>query len=174
MLLLNGRHRLCFILPPKCATRSIEKALNSLGAELFDGRHGVCPKQLASCPVRIASIRNPFDVLVSWYHYSDYGYVSGRSFFQYLQYDCNKNTHLLTSCLPHADLANKYIRYEDDLELQLNIILSDSKYPQVKLDKIGESDRRPYWDYYDLNSKGFVENKYYKDLDKYEYSFCGY
>jgi hypothetical protein len=174
VLCLNGAKPVCFILPPKCATRSIEKALVQLGGKAVSGRHGVNPSVLETYPVKVAAIRNPFDVLVSWYHYDAKGKKSGAVFGDYVRRQAEKSHYIKDSILPHAGRADVFIRYEDNIELQLNIILSDNGYPQAKLEHIGQAkDRTPYWDYYDFELRKFVEQKYAYDLIQFGYAYNG-
>lgn len=176
MLLLQCPGRLAplaFILPPKTGTRSLQRALAERGAITRRGRHGVDIQKLWTLPVVVATVRNPFDVLVSWYHYDAKGEKAGRSFDDWLNTIAlvGKNSYLAKSTLPHAEHATRLLRFEDGLE-RVNVILEGFGVEPVTLPHVGRAEsRKPYREYYTEATRREVEQHYRLDFLRYGYQF---
>lgn len=177
-ILQSPAGRAGFILPPKTGTRSIENILKKFKAVGQNGRHGVDRDKLLGCSVVYASIRNPFDVLVSWYLYMESrpdNYLRPKLSFREW-YDRNvegsSNAFLRTSTLPFAELANKHIRFELGLAEQFSAALSSLGWICPTFPHIGAAtDRGPYQNYYDPRLRDAVLLRYKDDFSRYEYTW---
>lgn len=171
-----GKPTLAFILPPKTGTRSLEHALaGQLKASKRGSRHTVDQTVVEQADLVVSSVRNPFDVLVSWYHYHGAGEQSKRSIDEWLQFiweNPDRNRHLEYSTLPGAEFAEGFVRHECGLEPQLNRVLREHGYGEVRLPHVGAAEkRRPYREYYSDALRQAVEEKYPRDFILYEYTF---
>lgn len=170
----NGGH-VSFILPPKTGSRSVEAALRGLGGKVYAGRHGVDTFLLEGSNVSYATVRNPYDVLVSWYHYEPRGARTKTTFRAYLDgLDKRKNGHLEHSVLHFAECAGKFLRYEDGLEAQLNLALDAAGYDPVTLNVIGQAvNRKPWPTYYSDYEYGWVKRRFGSEFARFNYELQG-
>lgn len=68
-------HNLAFIAHPKTASSATKRVLRGLGAKLYGTHHEVkedhCQRLLDAGGIIMSTVRNPFDLFVSWYfHYA--------------------------------------------------------------------------------------------------------
>lgn len=172
---------LAFVLPPRTGSRSIEHALAPLVTSKLGSRHYFpAPKAPSECEV-ISSVRNPFDILVSWFHFPDSSQPEdrlglhllggdGRTFSEFLdEIFSGKNKYLIHSTMRHASRATEYIRYENGIEDELNRILVPRGYPSVAVPHIGKTSRPDFNSYYTPELKAKVIDKFGSDFEKFGY-----
>jgi hypothetical protein len=186
MRLLRGHERngdgIGFILPPRTGTRSVESALVSLHALPIGTRHHV-PDPLPPAKLTVATIRNPFDVIVSWFHFPDPDYRNrgpavlalggnGRTWAEWLEFVLSgQHKFMATSTLRGAKLADRVIRFEDGIERQLHAILSEYGYVLPPVGHIGKSARQAYQGYYSPRQIVAVYRKFKDDFKRFGYRF---
>lgn len=162
--------RIGVILPPKTGTRSLERWLRELpGAERIGNRHGFPRDTIESCDLVYASVRNPFDVMVSWFHYC---YSSKMPFPQFLSQVIigQSSSYLRYSTLPGAEFAAELIRYEHDLQSEAERVAEVHGWPKPTLAHVGKAEtRRPYREYYSEFDRRMVETTYRQDFIRYKY-----
>lgn len=168
--------RIAFILPPKTGTRSIEHVIRGqLHAVKRGTRHSIDKSVIDAADVVVASIRNPFDVIVSWYHFHGAGEKVQRGFEDWLEYiwadPQNRVRHLEYSTLPYAEHATEYIRYEEGLAEQLNQFLVRHGYPKCEVPHTGKCESRQPWpEYYTPEIQQRVLDRYGQDFKRYGYT----
>lgn len=123
-------------------------------------------------------IRNPFDVLVSWYHYSKGGKRSGTAFGRWLcDIIVTGNGYLEYATNKGAEFATVFLRYELGLESQVRELLSRQHIDvpdRLTFPHMGKSEgRSPYVRYYQPLLRDTVEIKYGWELKRFGYSFEG-
>ena len=57
----------CFICHPNTGSRSLAKGLKEAGASQIGGHHNICTKTLAGTRACVCVIRNPYEIMASWY-----------------------------------------------------------------------------------------------------------
>lgn len=167
----NGRE-LVWILPPKTGTRSTEKVLQHLKAESVGGRHGVNPDKIPSGSIVVANIRNPYDVIVSWWYYA--GRAADKkdmSLVRYVQHAVANNSYLKYSTLPGAEHATEFVRYENGLGWEVRRVLE--KYgvrPDCGFPHVGRAPNRGNWvEEMDEPTQELVNKHFYDDFEKFGY-----
>lgn len=165
----------CFILPPKTGTRSQAYCIRKLDAEVVRGRHGIDEARLGEADLIYAAIRNPYDLLVSWFHYSREGQTKGRQFEEWFEHDVtNKHNSYLAkgTCLQFAEHADRYIRYEKGLQEQLREAVESLGFnpDQVNIPHLGQAKSRKPWEhYYPPHMRRKVRDIFHEDFKRYGY-----
>lgn len=186
MRLLRGPNRsgdgIGFILPPRTGTRSIEQALVSLHALPIGSRHHV-PETLPPAKLTVATIRNPYEVIVSWFHFPDPDYrnrspavlaLGGnrRTWDEWLDFVLSgQHKFMADSTLRGAKRADRFIRYENGLEPQLHAVLSEHGYACPPVGHIGKSGRKDYTGYYTGRQIRDVRERFSDDFERFGYEF---
>lgn len=150
-----------------------------LGATKVRSRHRIDEVMVAAADSVVATIRNPFDVLVSWYHYHSAGADSNRTIEEYLDWvwgspqdNPHRNSHLEKSALRHAEHADLLVRHELGLANEFNRVLKQLGLSEVDLPHVGAAERRkPYRDYFDDNLRNRVLAYYAEDFERFHYGF---
>jgi hypothetical protein len=137
--------------------------------------HGIEPKTLKACREFnyriIATVRNPWDVIVSWWHHNQNWFGPTNSefprFVSRFPID-GRNNYMAEGRLywrwtQHATHIIKYERLEADLSRVIR--------QPVSLPHIGESDRKPYQDYYDAELRAFVAEAFAPEIEEFKYTF---
>lgn len=131
-----------------------------------------------------AIVRNPFDQMVSRYEYirkntRHHSHKAAKrfSFSQFMNYqrwkDWNftKTQHSKVTDRNGQIILKKIYRFEEISEI-LPDVTKIIGLPQPKeIPHVNASERKRYQDYYDDNSRRFVEKHYRKDLDYFGYTF---
>ena len=166
-----------FILPPKTGTRSTERALREVGAVSHAGRHGVSRPHLDECDALVSNVRNPFDVLVSWYHYQEFRAKppkTNKTFDEWFDSAVRKgkNSYLGVSTLKHAENASKFLRYEQGLESQVREYLFGLGFFLKEFPHIGAAkERTDYRGYYSTKLRDEVLERYRNDFERFGYDW---
>ena len=183
MYMIDGDKPFCFIAHPKTGSRSVQTALEGIGAYNVQGHHfideDVC-ESVRDCGGTVCSVvRNPFDVMVSWY----------AMFLNSKQYNPDwPNTPSFSSWCPRFLAAGngwierglfygdqectKIIRWELGVEAQLNALLLDCGLETMigHLGQEGASKRLDHRFYYNDNTEDLVARYCYKELARYGYT----
>jgi hypothetical protein len=207
-----------FIHIPKCGGSSIEKALLIAENVEFDRLRFNLPNGLTTLPrgvneeyglVRDGAqhcflneyppycqenyfsftfVRNPWDLLVSKYHYFDLR-GQGISFKKMIlsmdKVKLRGRHHLSinqgdfiddTDCdFDPSDVIKTYpidyIGRFENLQGDFDTVCEKIGIPHQKLEKINATEHRPYWEYYDDETRDIVATKYEKDIKTFGYKW---
>lgn len=164
--------KVCFVLPPRTGTRSIESALKRKRASCQDGRHRIVEGSLRSCQLVVAAIRHPLEILLSWFSYDNKG---EECFRRYVEREAlsGGNRYLAESTLPHADRATEFLRYEFGVRNEYNRVMEqiglepDPNFEHIGKTGAGELD---VLSYYPDDLLEQVKKKYRKDFVGFHYA----
>ena len=121
----------------------------------------------------IACVRNPWDILVSWYHHNKnwFGpkFTEFPDFIRRFPVD-RKNVYLENGRMfeMYTKHASHIIHFESQRQDLARIL-----HVPIPLPHIGASDRRPYQSYYDESSREFVAERFSYEIERYGYRFEG-
>ena len=119
-------------------------------------------------------IRNPWDKMVSSYHFNHRKWVpEGTTFGEYIQ--AWGNGQQITRFPPqHSDYLDEEIdfigRFEN-LNQDYNYILKQIGLPSQELNHLNQSKHKHYKDYYTEQTKNIVMNKFSKDIDIWGFKY---
>jgi hypothetical protein len=211
MALVNNKHRFIFFHLFKCGGNSLRQVFNDHakgGQELLgvhcqprDLKHhydvrGQVSQDRFNEYFKFTIIRNPFDFLLSTYHYvrkfkSHYMHevcinMEFKDFPKYYMFlldehiktrphGANRLTQLYDWIIdengkPFMDFVGKLENINEDTKIILNKIglPPNVKVPIVNVNKMND---KPYREVYDANTRAFVEKNFKKDLEYFEYEF---
>lgn len=171
---------LTFIAHPRTGSQSVRTALLEAGAECIAGHHGIDESRLTANV--ISAVRNPWDIMVSWYHYVhlDPKQLAGQEYIpfgEWLPRALNGEdkfvqrwfSQKLFFGLPYC---NQIIYWEGGIERQLNHILNECDLPHVKLPRRGATEREFHFpSYYAQGDSCLVYEKFKDEIDRLGYKF---
>ena len=171
---------LAFIAHPKSASTATMEVLRTLGAQLYGNHHEVredwCRPILESDGLVMSTIRNPFDVMVSWYfHYANRrkGVVM-EPFKEWLPWILDHpNPYLGQGMFFGLPWTNRVLRYEN-LQADFDSALSEVGLEPVAIPLANVShlrERCPYQEMYIPKLRGLIEQHFEDELSDYGYSF---
>lgn len=124
----------------------------------------------------VTAVRNPWDIIVSWYHHNPYWLDRPQSDWTFPNFvrdfaTGRRNPYVRPNRMygilqPEATDILRYETLWDDLSGVLGIPTPESERPRV-----GVSDRKPYREYYDDDTREFVCHQYERDIQDYGYEF---
>jgi hypothetical protein len=136
-----------------------KKIINHFGEELYNTYLKICV------------IRNPFDLMVSLYHWRGNNKIDEKFFLEFLKKN-KKDPIINNNKIFWGEKNIFYIKYEnlkEDLlklsnELNLNLNLNDLKH-------LKKSERKEYKLYYNEESKKIVQSLFDSEIKKFGYEF---
>ncbi len=179
MYLLTEQN-LGYIAHPKTASSAMQRTLRKLGAELRGTHHAVddelCYNILNSGGRVVATIRNPFDLMVSWYfHYAHRrpGKVM-EPFKEWLPNQIAKPNQYLTQGMFYGlHLVNRILRFEH-LQEDFDRLCDEYGLPHTRIEPFNvsaERDGRPYQEMYDVGLRELIQQNFTTELDVGNYAF---
>jgi len=167
---------------PKTGSQSTQYALRKVhNAKVVRGQHYYDLDQCARITksgVLVCFVRNPFDTMVSWYHYMEDrkqynpGYPAKRIFPEWLKWILwNGNGWIERGLFYGAHLCNRVLRFENGVEPQLNQSLIDCGLAPVTLEWRGKSNRSHYRDYYNDETREAVAQRFHQELKDWRYCY---
>lgn len=124
---------------------------------------------------KISSVRNPYDMMVSWFHFMT-GY-KGPQKDKFTSFIKNIKSHSLiirnrNIWSENGEFNFKYIRFEN-IEEDLKTIMNELGLPdyQVDLPHFKKSDRSQWRDYYTIETKNIVYKLFEKEINHFNYEF---
>ncbi len=171
--------KLAFICHPKTGSQSIREALR--GAKVVEGMHGVDPsvcEQLRKKGIVACVVRNPWDLMISWYFYSHVNPYNIRDerphdFEDWLPWFIENDKWIKKGLFYGAKHCNQFIRFEGSLERQINYLLEVSKMPPIKLPHNGKTNHRDYSHYYNPTTKKLVADRFCGEIERFGYLYRG-
>ncbi len=186
-MFINHKHKFIFIHIPKNAGTSIRNSFDIKGydKQVVSKRypHSTCSEIKEYCGEKVwneyykfAFIRNPFDRLVSFYHFhksDQYKHKIGRerafnqSFKEWVMNTNDKNvTH--SQCYYLNDEINFIGRYEN-LQIDFNKVCKATKITKYTLPHFNKSQHESWQHYYDQELQDFVYKRYRLDFNRFNY-----
>jgi len=173
------KNQLAFIAHPRVASRATKRAFLAAGAVRHASHHKIDERQVREVLGRhgivCCSVRNMFDVVVSWYHNCNPDELKSRiefpAFVKQIINEPERHRYFSTSQyfygLPYC---NRVFRYET-LQQDVNQALQDIGKPPFQLEVVGQSNRKPYQEYYNNTTRRMIENRWGRDLEQTGYEF---
>jgi hypothetical protein len=169
-----------FIAHPKTASSATQRTLRKLGAELWGTHHDVddelCCRILKTGGRIVATIRNPFDLMVSWYfHYAHRrpGKVM-EPFKEWLPNMIAKpNQYLIQGMFYGLQWTNRILRFEH-LQEDFDLLCDEVGLPRTIIESFNVSTERagrPYQEMYDPDLRELIQVVFTTELDVGGYSF---
>ena len=135
-------------------------------------------EDLTGTELVFTAVRNPYDVLVSWYlrnrHY--HRLKEGIAYLDFLQEWLKRDSWPYVydgKLFYHAEDARVVMRYELGIEAEVNSVLRKiAGMPQVRLGLENETPEKDHWStYYDQATYAFVNDTFRDDIVKFGYRF---
>lgn len=164
--------RLGFIAHPNTGTRSIRKALESIGGREIGGYHEVHAPSLDG-RINFCTMRNPWDLMVSWFYRTTGG--KGHCFHEWLPATLKGLRHYegpgkgLFYGIRDSHMVLKFENLQSGFDAVMRFVGEEP----IKLDHVGRTDRpRDYRAlYYNASLVDMVERAYFKQIAHGGYSF---
>lgn len=179
---VSHKLRCVYMAVPRTASRSVStwlkeehagRGINQKAA--MGSHHGISMPTLVTCKKMgykiICPVRNPWDVIVSWWHHNPRWFgADNEEFAKFVEWfpKHGKNKYLDEGRLywywaQHSTRIVRYERLRQDLARILRV--------PINLPSIGVSDRRPYHTYYTPELRDYVGEKFAPEIEEYGYSF---
>ena len=193
--MISHTHKFIFTHIPKTGGSSVHSSLNDY-FEPNQWMHSLLQKDLKKCSndyFKFAFVRNPWDLVVSMYHYVWYSevmewwrtghrsrpwtfnrWVKSRHFRRprgWKKNRCYDGDQLcwVTSC--DGQLIADFIGRFENLQEDFNIVCDKIGIPQKQLPHDNSTKHKHYTEYYDDETKQIVAKKYAKDIEYFGYKF---
>lgn len=168
-----------FVGHPKCASQSVRRALLDVGARSPSGHHGVSDEDvqeiLDSGGMVCSTVRNPWDLMVSWYYDRVRAYrsraVAVTPFDRWLPKVLEGGNGWIEKGFYGTNACNRIIRFEHDIQDQLNNCLTDCGLPEVELGHMGGSAHGRYQDYYTPRTAIMVYKYFVDEIEEWGYEY---
>lgn len=181
--MLIDRWKCLFIHPNKCGGKSIEKALAGIKPtpgsadhrDLMDHRNYTNDSPKVDDYFKFMFCRNPWDRLVSIYfsreqHFGvDHG--SFKEFVHWIKPFITPGKQQILYIMdrdwkPNIDFIGRFENYEEDWDKVCKKLGRDMELPHLN-----KSEHKPYWEYYDDETREIVARKYKDDIEYFNYKF---
>ena len=163
-IVLTGK--LVFLEHPRTGSTAIRAAIRKIGGHTRKRHSLVQPVGLERT---VATVRNPYDLLVSWWLVIKERTGSWKDFGRFLdEYD---NPNMLRDGRLFYFEAYHLMRYET-LQKDFNIVLSSARIRPVKLNRLNMTPGKlSYKSYYTPETIAIVKDRFAEDLEEYGYGF---
>ena len=123
---------------------------------------------------KFSIIRNPWDKMVSSYHFNHHKWVpEGTPFEDYIR-RWGKGQQITRFPPQNSAYINEdldFIGHFETLEADFQTILSHLKHPPLELGHLNRSRHRNYRDYYSDETRQIVENQFTDDIRRWGFRF---
>ncbi|NDB30230.1 hypothetical protein EB155_09620, partial [archaeon] len=119
-------------------------------------------------------VRNPWDKIVSQYHYNRHKFgFKDSTFKEYVKaWDSGKQISTFSSLnLHYIDEELDFIGRFETLQQDFNIVCDNIGIPRQQLPHENKSKHKHYTEYYDDETKQIVAEKYARDIEYFGYKF---
>jgi len=183
---ISHKHKCIFVHIPKSAGTSIEKFFIGRDWWFIDKEtkhlHAKTAKKIYKENwneyFTFSFVRNPWDLMVSWYKFRKNHNLSFDKFLT--EYKINpRRRYWLPKTLYQTDflvdddgkLLIDFVGKFENLQEDFNIICDKIKISQQKLPHKNKTKRKHYTEYYDDETREIVAKKYAKDIEYFGYKF---
>jgi len=180
--MVHSNHKCIFVHITKTAGSSITKCLggHDIGSphrDIFKYR-STLPPQIFNNYFKFAFVRNPWDRMVSEYHYQRQrkdGKKTNLSFIEYLKQGhpsqtSNQLKWISTITNNNIKILVDFVGKFENLEEDIKLISKKINY-EIILPKINSSEHDNYQKYYTDETKNIVANSHKHDIEYYKYKF---
>jgi len=174
--------RLIYLAQPRTASRACSQFLQAQTPLRRTGGHH--DMDLAELRFRrrdgwkvVTTVRNHWDIIVSWWHHNPrwFNPPQGTNDFGLYarEFTRSRDNHYVRAHRMYWEFqpeATDIVRYEslwDDLARVTGLPVTD----QERQHFIGKSDRKPYREYYDAETREFIGEYYATEIEEYGYTF---
>ena len=171
-----------FVDIPKTGGSSINKVLHKYASDLSIhipiSNYGNIPPNYFT----FTFVRNPWDWIVSWYFYRKKEYNDETPFKPWLMcknssaysgagigLSCDQSFFVIDL---NGDISVNFIGRFENLQSDFDIVCKRICIPSVSLPVMNSTKHKPYQEYYDDESRYFVEHKFCRDIQLFGYTFC--
>jgi len=171
-VLLRGKF--LYLATPRTGSSATAVALKKLGARSVHGGHHVGLEDVRPYKGELifTTIRNPYDVLVSWYvriHRTNDFPISLAEFLRTYEHEDFTRGDPPT-LFYHCHEGVEVLRWEDGLEASLNVLLKKLELePATLLPENVTPKKKPWREYYDDETLQAVHERFGRDLDTWGY-----
>lgn len=168
---------LVYLAHPRTASVATVQTMEQLGPmEMYQGHHGIDPEKIPQDATVITTIRNPWDVLVSWWFKRQ---TTQSSFYDLpleefipLLVKNNKQYFRDGKMFYMVPYANQILSYQH-LQVHFNLALVKVGYAPRDLVIANKSTRRkkPYQAYYNTITRAWVANYFAEEIERYGFKF---
>ena len=123
---------------------------------------------------KFAFVRNPFDKIVSQYHFNRRGFgFEDATFKEYVKawYNGKKISNFPQFNLFYLDEKLDFIGRFENIQKDFDIICDKIGILKQKLPHINKSQHKHYTEYYDDETREIVAEKFAKDIEYFGYKF---
>ena len=163
-----------FVENPKTASKSVRTMLEKHGGTDIGHNHWNLRnvKEFGSFRYRVVMVRNPFDRMVSGFHYATRGVGDFKSWVKGMDYvlapgiDFKRTSQLHWTCQ-----CNVVLKFEEmDKVIETFRTILDN--PDLELPHNHKTqNRKPYQEYYDAETRAIIEDRFAMDILKMGYAF---
>jgi len=176
MYLLPERN-LVYLAHPRTASIATKRTLGQLGPmEMYQGHHGIDPEKIPQGATVMTTIRNPWDVFVSWWfkRRANKSPFYGLPLAEFIpQLVANNKQYFrggkMFYMVPYANVILEY----QHLQAQFDITLVKVGYPPRDLVTANKSERRkPNWrKYYTPEARDWVADYFAEEIKRFGFKF---
>jgi len=180
MMYIHDEHNFGFIAHPKTASSATQRVLRAMGAKLYGHHHEYreawCRPILDSGGIIMSTIRNPFDLFVSWYFH----YAARRPdqpmepFKEWLAKQiAHPNNYMEDGLFWGLPFTNRVLRFEH-LQFDFDNVMAEMGIQSRTIETFNVSlkrEGRAYQEMYDSESILLVQEAHADLLAEYGYSF---
>jgi chondroitin 4-sulfotransferase 11 len=119
-------------------------------------------------------VRNPYDKLVSQYHYNRAKFrLTDLSFYEYIKHynEGGQIAKYPVNNHEYIDLDLDYIGKFENLQQDMNYIFDRCRLPRLKIPHLNSSKHEHYTSYYNDETRSIVTKLFEKDLELFGYEF---
>ena len=193
--MISHTHKFIFTHIPKTGGSSVHSSLNDY-FESGQRMHNDLEKDLKKCSndyFKFAFVRNPWEQVVSAYHYVWYSdimewwrvgsrskpwsfkkWIKSRHFTRpngWKKNRCYRGNQLCWISTRDGDLLADFIGRFENLQEDFNIICDKIGIPQQELQHKNATKHKCYTEYYDDETRKIVAEKYAEDIEYFGYEF---
>lgn len=136
--------------------------------------HPRCGEQKWEEYFKFTFVRNPYDKLVSQYHYNRGKFkLTNLSFYEYIKYynEGGKIAKYPVHNYKYIDLDLDFIGKFENLQHDMNYVFDRCKSPRIKMPHLNPSRHAHYTSYYNDETRAIVAELFKKDLELFDYKF---
>jgi hypothetical protein len=162
---VHEEKRVAFIAHPRTASTATGQALTGLGFGQWINHHGFDPKWDLTGWTVFATVRNPFDLMVSWYYHKKRH--QEQTFQEWLpKFIALSNQYLDQGMFFGTNFCTRMMRYET-LQKDFDFVLGEVGFPQTDIPlKNVSHDRpdKPLSEYYDHRLINLMRTHFNKEI----------